>query len=90
MGGGTRQAERRTSSSVAYATLEEKEIRMTIPFKEIAAEWLADPEVKREYDALAPEFEALAKKLQARKRATAKAPTSRRILQPDRNPPPQR
>jgi hypothetical protein len=63
---------------------------MTIPFEEIAAEWLADPEFKREYDALAPEFEALAKKLQARKRAAAKAPTSRRILQPDRNPPPQR
>ena len=56
----------------------------------IKAQSLADLEVKREYDALAPEFEALAKKLQARKRATAKAPTSRRILQPDRNPPSQR
>ncbi len=53
---------------------------MTIPFEEFAAELLADPEVKREYDALAPEFEALAKKLQARKRAAVKAPTSRRIL----------
>ena len=63
---------------------------MTIPLNELAAKWLADPEVKREYDALAPEFEAIAKKLQARKRGTAKAPTSRRILQPDRNPPPQR
>ena len=63
---------------------------MTIPFEVIKAELLADPEVKREYDALAPEFEALAKKLQARKRAAAKAPASRRILQPDRNPPPQR
>ena len=55
---------------------------MTIPLKELAAKWLADPEFKREYDALAPEFEALAKKLQARKRATAKSPNSRRILQP--------
>jgi len=63
---------------------------LTIPFEEIAARWLADPEFKREYDALAPEFEALAKKLQARKRAAAKAHPSRRILQPDRNPPPQR
>ena len=63
---------------------------MTFPFEEIKARLLADPEVKREYDALAPEFEALAKKLQARKRAVAKAPNSCRILQPDRNPPPQR
>jgi hypothetical protein len=63
---------------------------MTIPFEVIRAELLADPEVKREYDALAPEFEALAKKLQARKRAAAKAPASRRILQLDGNPPPQR
>ena len=63
---------------------------MTIPLEEFMAESLANPEVKREYDALAPEFEVLAKKLQARKRAAPKAPTSRRILQPDRNPPPQR
>ncbi len=63
---------------------------MTIPFEEIKAELLANPGVKREYDALAPEFEALAKKLQARKRAAAKTPASRRILQPDRNSPPQR
>jgi hypothetical protein len=32
---------------------------MTIPFEVIKAEMLADPEVKREYDALAPEFEVL-------------------------------
>jgi hypothetical protein len=63
---------------------------MTIPLKELAAKWLADPEFKREYDALAPEFEALAKKLRARKRGTAKAPNSRRSVKPDRNPPPQR
>ncbi len=42
---------------------------MTIPFEEIEAEWLADPEVKREYDALAPEFEAYAESLRARKRS---------------------
>jgi hypothetical protein len=63
---------------------------MTIPLNELAAKWLADPEFKREYDALAPEFEALARKLRARKRTAAKAPTSRRILQPDRKPPSQR
>ena len=63
---------------------------MTIPIEELAARSLANPEVKREYDALAPEFEALAKKLRARKRATAKAPNSRRTVQPDRNPPTQR
>lgn len=63
---------------------------MTIPLEELAAKWLADPEFKREYDALAPEFEALAKKLRARKRTAAKAPNSRRIPKPDRNPPPQR
>jgi hypothetical protein len=75
---------------VTYAILEEKEIRMTIPFEEFKAESLADPEVKREYDALAPEFEAYAKKLRARKRGKTKAPKSRRIVKPDRNPPPQR
>ena len=63
---------------------------MTAPLKELAAKWLADPEFKREYDALAPEFEALAKKLRARKRTAAKAPNSRRSPKPDRNPPPQR
>ncbi len=34
---------------------------MTIPFEEIKAKSLEDPEVRREYEALAPEFEALAK-----------------------------
>ena len=63
---------------------------MTIPLKEIAAKWLEDPEFKREYDALAPEFEALAKKLQARKRAAAKAPSSRRIIKTNPNLTPQR
>jgi len=63
---------------------------MTIPFEEFAVESLADPEVKREYDALAPEFEALAKELRARKRAKTKAPNSRRIIKPDPNLSPQR
>ncbi|MGA2349582.1 MAG: hypothetical protein ABSF70_04040 [Terracidiphilus sp.] len=63
---------------------------MTIPFEEFAVRSLADPEFKREYDALAQEFEALAKRLQARKREKAKAPNSRRIVQLDRNPPSQR
>ena len=63
---------------------------MTIPFEEIAARMLADPEVKREYDALAPEFEAYAKKLRAQKRRTAKAPKSRRSVKPNPNLSPQR
>ena len=41
---------------------------MTIPFEEIERRLLADPEVKREYDALAPEFEIAAELLRARKR----------------------
>jgi len=42
---------------------------MTIPFEEIKAELLADPAVKAEYDALAPEFEISAELLRARLRA---------------------
>ncbi len=42
---------------------------MTIPFEEIKAELLADPKVKAEYEALAPEFEISAELLQARLRA---------------------
>jgi predicted transcriptional regulator len=42
---------------------------MTIPLKEFMARSLADPDVKREYDALAPEFEISAELLQARLRA---------------------
>jgi hypothetical protein len=72
------------------AQLEEKEIRMTIHFEDIKARLLADPEVKREYDALAPEFEVYAKELRAQKRAAAKAPKSRRIVKADPNLAPQR
>jgi len=42
---------------------------MTIPFEVIKAELLADPAVKREYDALAFEFEFSAELLRARLRA---------------------
>ncbi len=42
---------------------------MTIPFEEFKASLLADPEVRREYDALAPEFEISAELLRARLRA---------------------
>ena len=41
---------------------------MTIPFEEFMAELLADPEVKRKYDALASEFEFSAELLRARPR----------------------
>jgi hypothetical protein len=63
---------------------------MTIPFEDFAAESLVDPEFKREYDALAPEFEVLAKKLQALKRSAAKSPKSRRIFKTHANFPSQR
>lgn len=63
---------------------------MTIPFDEIKAESLADPEVKREYDALAPEFEAYAEPPLARKRAATKAPKSGRIIKAHPNLAPKR
>jgi predicted transcriptional regulator len=42
---------------------------MTIPFEQIKAELLADPEVKAQYDALAPEFEIATELIRARLRA---------------------
>ncbi len=42
---------------------------MTIPFEEFKARLLADPEVRIEYEALAPEFEISAELLRARLRA---------------------
>jgi hypothetical protein len=42
---------------------------MTIPFEELKAPLLADPEVRVEYDALAPKFEIAVELLRARRRA---------------------
>jgi predicted transcriptional regulator len=42
---------------------------MTIPFEKLKTRLLADPRVKAEYDALAPEFEIAAELLMARLRA---------------------
>ncbi|PWB80303.1 MAG: transcriptional regulator [Methylocystaceae bacterium] len=42
---------------------------MTIPFDELKARLLANPEVKAEYDSLAPEFEISVELLKARLRA---------------------
>jgi predicted transcriptional regulator len=42
---------------------------MTIPFEQLKARLLANPEVKAEYDALAPEFEIAAELVKARLRA---------------------
>jgi ribosome-binding protein aMBF1 (putative translation factor) len=42
---------------------------MTIPFEKVKARLLANPKVKAEYDALAPEFEIAAELLRARLRA---------------------
>jgi ribosome-binding protein aMBF1 (putative translation factor) len=42
---------------------------MTIPFDRLKARLLADPRVRSEYDALAPEFEIAAELVRARVRA---------------------
>jgi ribosome-binding protein aMBF1 (putative translation factor) len=42
---------------------------MTTPFEKLKARLLANPKVKAEYDALAPEFEIAAELLRARLRA---------------------
>lgn len=63
---------------------------MTIPFEEIKARLLADPEVQCEYEALGPEFEALAKSLTAKRALGKKLPSSRRVLKTDPNFAPQR
>ena len=42
---------------------------MTIPFEKLKARLLANPKVKAEYDALAPEFEISAELVKARRRA---------------------
>jgi predicted transcriptional regulator len=42
---------------------------MTIPFEKLKARLLANPKVKAEYDALAPQFEIAAELLRARLRA---------------------
>jgi predicted transcriptional regulator len=42
---------------------------MTVPFEKLKARLLANPTVKAEYDALAPEFEIAAELLRARLRA---------------------
>jgi ribosome-binding protein aMBF1 (putative translation factor) len=42
---------------------------MTVPFNKLKARLLANPEVRAEYDAIAPEFEIAAELLKARQRA---------------------
>jgi hypothetical protein len=56
---------------------------LTIPFEEFKARLLADPEVKREYDALGPEFEALAESLKAKQSQATESPDSRRVVESD-------
>jgi hypothetical protein len=63
---------------------------MTIPFEEIKKRLLADPEVQREYDALAPEFDALAKSIAAKQAEGTKPRSSRRIVETDLNLAPKR
>jgi transcriptional regulator with XRE-family HTH domain len=42
---------------------------VTIPYEDLKARLLSDPEVRAEYDALAPEFEIAMELIQARARA---------------------
>jgi hypothetical protein len=63
---------------------------MTIPSKEMMARILADPEVRREYDALAPGFEALAESISAKQAQGTKRPSSGRILESYPDLPPKR
>jgi len=42
---------------------------MTVPYDQLKSKLLANPDVKREYEALAPEFEISAELLKARLRA---------------------
>jgi hypothetical protein len=53
---------------------------MTIPFEQIKAQLLADLAVKREYDALAPEFEAFGGSIRAKLATKSHRQASRRIL----------
>jgi len=61
----TEDAARRDRNCVAAS----KGDHMTIPFEKLKARLLADPKVKAEYDALAPEFEISAELVTARLRA---------------------
>jgi hypothetical protein len=63
---------------------------VTIPFEEFKARSLADPEVQREYDALAPEFEALAESIRSKLAQAAKSADSGRVLKTHPNLPPKR
>ena len=71
-------------------SLPPKENQTTIPFERFKERWLADPEVKREYDALAPEFEALAESIRAKLAKKSKQQASRRVLKLDRHAPAKR
>lgn len=51
-------------------------------FREFLAEQLKDPEFKKEYDALEPEFEEIKKKLRAEGSAIPKAEKSAVEVQP--------
>ncbi len=63
---------------------------MRIPFEEIKARLLANPEVQREYDALAPELEALAESLAAKQTQAIESPNSRCIVETHSDPAPKR
>jgi len=59
----------RTPRAEIELALQRKGNHMTIQFEKLKARLLANPKVKAEYDALAPEFEIAAELLRARLRA---------------------
>ena len=63
---------------------------MTTPFEEFMARSLANPEVKRKYDALAPEFEALEQSIRTKQAKKSTQRASRRILKTHPNLAPKR
>src|SRR5260370_27782322 len=67
-GAGARTPARHLCNSL-YLKIEIQAAVMTIQFEKLKARLLANPNVKAEYDALAPEFEIAAELLRARLRA---------------------
>jgi ribosome-binding protein aMBF1 (putative translation factor) len=59
----------KTPRSEIELALQREGGHVTIPFEKLKARLLANPKVKAEYDALAPEFEIAAELLRARLRA---------------------
>jgi phage-related protein len=64
-----KKTQRTPPAEIELALRRAKEAQMTITFEKLKARLLANPKVKAEYDALAPEFEISAELVRARLRA---------------------